>query len=480
MSSGGAKTAGGFDVLAALPPLRWLALQRWFPLGLAVVMLLFLVSLLGVGIAGTPVGNRNALVVFVWILWWFLLIALLLPLASRAWCAACPIPFFGDWLQRRTLLGVRVRGAADAGGPGVVIGHNRYFGFARRWPQALSNLWPQSAGFLLLATFSAVLLTNPLATALTLGGMVIAATGIAVVFRQRTFCRFLCPVGGFLSLYSMPAPVAVRARDRTVCTNCRQKACLAGNERGWGCPWLEYPSRLERNNACGLCLECLKTCPHDNMSLFLRPPFSERRLEGYDEVWKAYLMLALALAYSAVYLGPWGALKDAANIAESGNWSAFLTYAGALWGVALGAVPGAFLSAAWLGRHLASGGVSTKSVALAGASALVPFGLFAWIAFSVPLLLANGSYVVAAASDPLGRGWDLFGTAEQPWTPVLPHWTPWLQAGLVLAGQATGLRSGWLETSAVYGRERRALLAFTPTAVLVTIAALILLRLYAG
>ena len=164
MSSGGAKTAGGFDVLAALPPLRWLALQRWFPPGLAVVMLLFLVALLGAGIAGTPVGNRNALVVFVWILWWFLLIALLLPLASRAWCAACPIPFFGDWLQRRTLLGVRVRGAADAGGPGVVIGHNRYFGFARRWPQALSNLWPQSAGFLLLATFSAVLLTNPLAT----------------------------------------------------------------------------------------------------------------------------------------------------------------------------------------------------------------------------------------------------------------------------------------------------------------------------
>ncbi len=340
MSSRGAKTEVGFDVLAALPPLRRLALQRWFPLGLAVVMLLFLVSLLGIGIAGTPVGNRNALVVFVWILWWFLLIAVLLPLASRAWCAACPIPFFGDWLQRRTLLGVRVRGAADAGGHGVVIGHNRYFGFGRRWPRALSNLWPQSAGFLLLATFSAVLLTNPLATAVTLGGMVIAATGIAVVFRQRTFCRFLCPVGGFLSLYSMPAPVAVRARDRAVCTNCRQKACLAGNERGWGCPWLEYPSRLERNNACGLCLECLKTCPHDNMSLFLRPPFSERRLEGYDEVWKAYLMLALALAYSAVYLGPWGALKDAANIAESGNWPAFLAYAGALWGVALGVVPG--------------------------------------------------------------------------------------------------------------------------------------------
>jgi hypothetical protein len=233
MSSGGAKTAGGFDVLAALPPLRWLALQRWFPLGLAVVMLLFLVSLLGVGIAGTPVGNRNALVVFVWILWWFLLIALLLPLASRAWCAACPIPFFGDWLQRRTLVGVRVRSGADAGGPGVVIGHNRYFGFGRRWPRALSNLWPQSAGFLLLATFSAVLLTNPLATALTLGGMVIAATGIAVVFRQRTFCRFLCPVGGFLSLYSMPLPSpCARATAPSARVAARRRAWRATNVAG--------------------------------------------------------------------------------------------------------------------------------------------------------------------------------------------------------------------------------------------------------
>ncbi len=480
MISSEAKPTRSLDLLAALPSLRWLALQRWFPLALVVAMLLFLVALLLAGTAGTPVGNRNGLVVFVWILWWFVLIAVLLPLTSRSWCAACPIPFFGDWLQRRTLAGVRVRGAADFSGRGVVIGHNRYFGLARRWPRALSNLWPQSAGFLVLATFSAVLLTNPLATALTLGAMVVAASGMAVVFRQRTFCRFVCPVGGFLSLYSMPAPLAVRARDRAVCATCRQKACLAGNERGWGCPWLEHPSRLERNNACGLCLECLKTCPHDNMSLFLRGPFSDRRLEGWDEAGKAYLMLALALAYSVVYLGPWGALKDAANIAESRDWPAFLTYVAALWGLSLLAVPGAFLSAAWLGRHLASGGVSTKSAALAGAAALVPFGLFAWIAFSVPLLLANGSYVVAAASDPLDQGWDLFGAAGRPWTPLASESTPWIQAGLVLAGQATGLSSGWLEMRALFGGERSALASFAPTAVLVTLAALVFLRLYAG
>ncbi len=480
MSADAPAATGRLDLLRALPPLRWLVRQRWFPLAPTFVGLLALAALLFVGVAGTPIGNRNGLVVFVWIFWWFLLIAALVPLASRAWCAACPIPFFGDWLQRRTLLGVRVRGRDVTSGRGLAIGRNVYFGLGRHWPRALANLWPAIAGFLLLATFSAVLLTSPLATALTLGGMVVAATAIAFVFRQRTFCRFLCPVGGFMSLYSMPAPLAVRARESAICASCREKGCVAGSERGWGCPWIEHPSRMQRNNACGLCLECLKTCPHDNMSVFVRPPFSDRKLEGWDEVGKAYLMLALAVAYSVVYLGPWGAPKHAANVAESGDWPAFLAYTAVLWAFTLLAVPGAFLVAALIGRRLGSSRADLWGVARAGASALVPFGLFAWIAFSVPLLLANGSYVVAAASDPLGWGWDLFGTGALPWTPVGARWTPGLQAGLVLIGQAAGLWSGWRETRALGGGDRIALAVFAPTAILLTAAALVLLRLYTG
>ncbi len=82
--------------------------------------------------------------------------------------------------------------------------------------------------------------------------------------------------------------------------------------------------------------------------------------------------------------------------------------------------------------------------------------------------------------DLLHLHYPFFGTAELPWTPLLPHWTPWIQASLVLAGQATGLSSGWLEMCALFGGERRALAAFAPTATLVTLAALVLLRLYAG
>ena len=478
--STGAATGSGLDLLASVRPLRWLTLRRWFPLVLAAPMLLAFCALLIAGFVGTPVGNRNGLVVAVWILWWFLLIAVLVPVGGRAWCAACPIPFFGDWLQRGTLLGVRLRHGAAQGEHAVALGRNRYSGLGRRWPRPLSNLWLQTAGFLLLATFSAVLLTSPLASALTLAGMLLAATVFAALFRQRSFCRFLCPVGGFLGLYSMPAPLAVRARDTAVCAACRDKGCVAGNERGWGCPWLEHPSRLERNNSCGLCLECVRTCPHGNMSVFLRAPLSDRRLAGYDEAWKAFVMLALALAYAAVYLGPWGALKDAANVAEARDWGPFLVYAGTLSVGALAVLPGAFLGAAWLGRRFVSGEVDTRSLLLAGASALVPFGLLAWIAFSVPLVFANGSYVVAAASDPLGAGWDLLGTASLPWTPVLPQWIPWLQAALVLTGQAAGLWSGWMESRSLLGPSRRAVLGFAPTAALITAVTWTLLWLYTG
>jgi polyferredoxin len=253
-------TARTVDLLARWPRFAWLLRRRWFPLVVAVPLLLLTATFVSAGLVGTPVGNRNGLVVFVWILWWFLLIAVLVPFAARSWCGVCPVPLLGDWLQRRRVLGVTFADPRQAKeGPGTLIGRNRYRGLSRRWPRRFSNLWLQNLGFLLLATFSVVLLTSPLASALVVGGMVVAATGVALLYRQRTFCRFLCPVGGFLSLYSMSSTLAVRARSSSVCAGCKEKSCLAGSEDGWGCPWLEYPSRMTRHNACGLCLECVQT-----------------------------------------------------------------------------------------------------------------------------------------------------------------------------------------------------------------------------
>lgn len=471
-----------FDLLR-LKPLKWLVKQRWFQFSMILPNLLLFMFFLVAGVVGSPVGNRNIMIIFVWILWWFLLISVMVPFASRLWCTMCPFPFFGEWLQRRALVKVRTVDADSKSkgkdGPGVRVGRNLYWGWNWRWPKSLSNIWLQNIGFLFLCTFSALFLTRPIASVIVLGSLFLFATALHLLYRQRAFCMYVCPVSGFLSLYSMTAMLEVRSRDAEVCAECTDKGCLAGNDSGWGCPWLMYPSKMKRNNYCGLCMECVKTCPHDNMSVFLRPFCGDTKLKGYDEAWKAFIMLSLALTYSVLYMGPWGFLKNWANVAESKELGGFLIYASVLWLGALVVIPGIYATAIALGRWLAGkGGADAKEVFLAFVYPLVPLGLLVWVAFSVPLLLVNGSYILMVMSDPLGWGWDLFGTAHVGWTPLVPHWTPYIQAVLVLFGLAYALLIGFRQAQALF--PQRATRAFAPVGALLTLLVIGFLRLYAG
>jgi ferredoxin len=459
--------------LEVVPGLKWLLTRRWFQFAVVLPSLAFFYLFLIAGIFGSPVGNRNIVIIFVWILWWFALIAVMVPFASRIWCTVCPIPFFGEWYQRRALIGVRV------GKPGV--GRNRMWGLRKRWPKALSNIWLQNLGFLLLCTFSVALLTRPVVSAFVLGGLILVATLLHVIYRQRAFCSYVCPVSGFLSLYSMASMIEVRSKNTETCADCKDKACLAGGEKGWGCPWHVYPSKLDRNNYCGLCMECLKSCSHDNMTIRARSFCSDTLLKGYDEAWKAFIMLSLALAYSITLLGPWGGIKDWANPTESGMWGGFALYAVSLWGSSLLLVPGLFYAVSWLGRRLAGDSTAPmKEVFLGFSGVLVPLGLMAWIAFSIPLIFVNGSYILNAASDPMGRGWDLFGTAGFPWTPFYPESVSYIQIPLLIIGLFYALRTGYRFARDRFGSGQAAVRACVPVAILCTIVSGGLLWLFVG
>src|SRR5512146_1108783 len=69
----------------------------------AIALAGFLFAIL-TGLIGTPVGNHNFSIVFVWITWWAILILVAVPFFGRGWCAVCPIPVVGDWLQRGAVL----------------------------------------------------------------------------------------------------------------------------------------------------------------------------------------------------------------------------------------------------------------------------------------------------------------------------------------------------------------------------------------
>jgi hypothetical protein len=82
----GKHTGWRVDLLKLIPPLKWLVRQRWFQFAVILPNLLLFLLFLSAGLFGSPVGNRNIIIVFVWILWWFLLISVMVPLASRVWC----------------------------------------------------------------------------------------------------------------------------------------------------------------------------------------------------------------------------------------------------------------------------------------------------------------------------------------------------------------------------------------------------------
>ncbi|MCJ7513689.1 MAG: 4Fe-4S binding protein, partial [Anaerolineales bacterium] len=376
------------------------------------------------GLLGTPVGSRNPATVLVWIAWWAALMIVAVPFFGRLWCGVCPLPLPGEWLQRGALL--RPRG----GGLGLGL----------PWPRRLRGLWVQNAAFVLVALFSLPILTQPRLTALLLAGLVLVAIAISLVFERRSFCRYLCPVGGFIGLYAQAAPLEVRVRDPRVCAGHTIKTCYTGSADGYGCPWMAFPAALTTNVSCGVCLECLRTCPLDNVAINLRPmgadlqPTSRVRL---DEAFKSLVLIGSALVYAFVLMGPSSTLRSAAAAVGSPSW---LAYAAGFLLITVVLVPGLFLAATRFGQLTASPRLPAQESLRRFAPALVPLGLAAWAAFSLGFVLANASYILPVLSDPIGLGWDLLGTASMPWTPVGGGLASWALIAILLVGLAWSSR----------------------------------------
>ena len=404
--------------LLRIPLIKSLLKNRWpqFVI-MAIALAGFLLAILA-GFFGTPVGSRNFGIVFVWIAWWAILMLVAVPFLGRGWCSICPIPAPGEWLQRGSMLGPQ--------------GQEK--GLGRRWPKRFRNIWLQNGSFLLVALFSTVILTQPRVTAIVLAAFLFVAIGTSLIFERRAFCRYLCPVGGFIGLYSQLAPVELRVLDTAVCASHTEKTCYTGSEDGYGCPWDVFPPGMVKNTYCGTCMECLRTCPHDNIAINIRSmgaDLTETRNRKLDEAYKAFIMLGAAAIYSAVLLGPWGPLKLAAYSVGTLPW---LGYVISFLVLILVAIPGIFWLAVWSGKRISEATESMKRLFISQAYALVPLGLTAWIAFSLSFVFANFSYVLVALSDPFGWGWNLLGTAGVAWTPWLTNLTPFLQVGVLIGG----------------------------------------------
>jgi len=432
------KESKNLNLFDIIPGLKYLFKRRSFQFILLfpgfVVFYLFIIA----SIKGSPVGNHNIAIIIVWILWWFLLKSVFVPLGGRLWCMICPLPAPAEWISRKAFTAVGFIKKPIKGK------HHKYTGLALDWPKKLRNMWLQNIIFLLMISFGIILITRPVATATMFLLILVATLVMAFIFRNRVFCLYLCPVGGFLGNYSMASMTALRVIDKDVCKKHKNKCCLKGSPDGWGCPWNQYPGTMDRNNHCGLCTECVKTCSKDNIGFFLRPFGSDRTIKDYSEMYNILIMLVVAIAFSITMLGPWGFIKQAANVTESRQIYPFLIYLGVLYTMSLVVFPGVFIFLSRLSANFAGYKGNVKQLVLQLSYMLIPVGIFAWIAFSLPSIMVNYSYVLNVLSDPLGYGWNIFGTAHVSFNPFHPEIVPLIQGLLLLTGLYFGINRVYL------------------------------------
>ncbi len=465
-------TNTGMDLLTKFPLLAKLFSKNWFQPVLMMVAFIVLYIVLLTTLFGTQMSGRNLGVMLVWTVWLFLVVTIFTPLGGRIWCMACPLPAIGEFMQRGALTRVH---------KGNTNGYrNRFYGLFRKWPDFLANGWLRLFLFLITATLSTTLVAKPRATGIAILLLFIGATLMAGVWELRAFCRYICPINTFISVYGKLGRLSIRKADAEVCAKCRAVFCEKGSTRGWPCPYGLNVRDIDDNYDCGLCTECVRSCLYDNVALRWNRFSEDIGIKEKSQAWTAMVMLVLGIVYTIVYLGHWPVIRDYVNILDKGNWDLFGIYSVILWSVALLLFPGFFWLMTFLSKRLSVIKRSTSELMISLTGYLLPIGLAVWIAFVVQMLFVNISFVGQSLSDPFGWGWNLLGLAATPWKQFLPRITPWLQVFMVLFGFIYSLRNLWRIWNTKVEDTVRAVRGMIPHSFLLLFICLFLIIFYAN
>lgn len=206
---------------------------------------------------------------------WHPILAFTIILLGRLWCFACPIGAVGDWTQS-------------------------VFSLKKKYPEKYRNLW--IAVILFMFIFAAerhlfMFTRNPPNTAY----LLLFFTGLAVVmgaiFEKRSFCRYVCPIGLVLGIFSMLSAIELRCKSRKTCHDHDIKECVIGNEAGKACPVGEFPQTMERNNHCIMCMECVKSCSKENIRISPRLPGADIIKSRKTHLDEAYLIHGIIVIF---------------------------------------------------------------------------------------------------------------------------------------------------------------------------------------
>ena len=230
------------------------------------------------GLWGSQIAERNLSTVLTWNLWWTGVIISIWFFGS-SWCAICPWDLIANFLVRKNIWGNNLKAIRlNLTVPGI-----------------FRNLW--SALIMLTALtwleLGIGVTDNPYATSSLALLMVVLATLSLVIYKDKAFCRYFCPVGRTIGVYSQLSPIALRPVIEDICQSCTTLECYHGNQDIAPCPTKLVMGRLTESSYCISCGNCTQSCPDNNINWQIRSPNVEAVQEARPHLDEAGFMMGL-------------------------------------------------------------------------------------------------------------------------------------------------------------------------------------------
>jgi ferredoxin len=305
----------------------------------------------------------------------------------------------------------------------------------------------------------------------------------AMFYERRTFCRYLCPIGGLIGLYSMFSPVELRSKDCGICREHKKKECYLGGEKGRACPMFEIMPVMDSNNACNFCGECVKSCSRDNITLRFRTFFKDAwttRKRSLDEAVLAIVLVGVSIFVTGDMLEPWaGWMETAKGLVPAEALGIEYDYTVEViaksvlfFGISLVLIPAMMVLAAYVSNRLAGSENSPglKSTFVTFGYMFIPVGLSMHLVHNMGHLFKESMGVVPAFQRAVNK-YTQFNAGEPDWqmgamSLIDASFLYWLQMLLFAGFYTFALYAGYRLSLNYYKDENVAFRAYVPMAVL--------------